>query len=507
MCFKPIKIRNPTEHIMLQGGQLLSMQVPCGKCAECLKTKRNEWYFRSYYQVQETLNKGGYILFDTLTYSDEHLPHLSDFIDINNYHIHDFSCFNHRHFKLFLKNLRRQLKYHCGNSDFRYFLTSEYGTDERFTHRPHYHILFYVTNGVNPLTFSKLISKCWSYGRTDGIEYRPLKYVAGHVYGYNLGFGKNTDFKCTSSVVNYVSKYITKHSKFREKLDKRIYALQSSGIDEELLKTVIRSVDMFHRQSKLFGLYYLNQLDENQLKLLDEDKVSMPDKKKINLIIPMPMYYKRHLYYTLCKREDKTYYWQLTDVGIDHNAKMKLVNVDVLTKNYNDIYQNLKSEFRQRIDSILNGRTLTDFVIYKLLYKGRLRDANAIDKRYMVTTSMTDEEYNLHDWLNIVNSSSFSNSSHCADLYKMVDDKIYIPKLNVDFNIFNFHNAHEYIEIDYSRFIDIFTFNQHSDDLFHGFDDLDNYFEFVQKETKEIKQKTFDFLEDYKERLKQLKLI
>ena len=63
MCLKPILIRNPTKVIVNSGGQLLRMKVPCGKCAQCLKAKRNEWYIRTHYEAQRTLSMGGYIYF------------------------------------------------------------------------------------------------------------------------------------------------------------------------------------------------------------------------------------------------------------------------------------------------------------------------------------------------------------------------------------------------------------------------------------------------------------
>ena len=123
MCLQPITIRNPTKYLYKQGGQKLIYKVPCGKCAECVSQKRNEWLFRAYQQAKTTLNKGGYLYFDTLTYDNANLPHISDYIDCKEYNIRDFSTFNHDHFKLFLKRLRRKLEYNHGNNEFKYFLT------------------------------------------------------------------------------------------------------------------------------------------------------------------------------------------------------------------------------------------------------------------------------------------------------------------------------------------------------------------------------------------------
>ena len=233
MCLHPLYIRNPTRRIVRQGGQRLRMSVRCNKCAECQKEIRREWYFRTFQQVQDTLRHGGYVYFDTLTYNNLYVPRLSHYIDIDKYGIKDMMCFSHEHFKLFLKRLRRKLQYHCGNANFKYFLTSEYGLDERFTRRPHYHILFFVSSGVSPITFSRFVSQCWTYGRTDGIPYKDLHYLQKHVYGYSITAQTDTSFRAVTSACNYVAKYVTKSGKYRKKLDAKMDYLSTFVEDIE----------------------------------------------------------------------------------------------------------------------------------------------------------------------------------------------------------------------------------------------------------------------------------
>ena len=188
MCLNPITIKNPKKRISLSGGMPFSIQVPCGECAECKELKRTEWYYRTYYEAMSCFDSNGYVLFDTLTYRDEELPHVSEFIDIDSEW--DASCFDVEDYRLFFVRLRMALQREIGWNPahcLKYFLTSEYGTDDRYTHRPHYHVLFFVRgdeNGrrVDPLVLSKLINKCWMKGRTDGIDYKPYKYVMNHVW-------------------------------------------------------------------------------------------------------------------------------------------------------------------------------------------------------------------------------------------------------------------------------------------------------------------------------------
>lgn len=101
MCLSPITIPNQTKYISLRHRDQFLMQVPCGHCAECQRTLSNQWYFRSYYEWIDVEKSGGYVLFDTLTYSNKYLPHLSDTWSFLSYS-EDFPCFDFLH----IRNLR-----------------------------------------------------------------------------------------------------------------------------------------------------------------------------------------------------------------------------------------------------------------------------------------------------------------------------------------------------------------------------------------------------------------
>ena len=72
MCYRPVKISNPSRHYRHDMPRYL--YVPCGHCADCLRNKKTEWFFRSMVEYQATISKGGCALFVTLTYSNENLP-------------------------------------------------------------------------------------------------------------------------------------------------------------------------------------------------------------------------------------------------------------------------------------------------------------------------------------------------------------------------------------------------------------------------------------------------
>lgn len=120
-------------------------EVPCGKCPACLITKKQQLTARMILEAQEY----EVIYFVTLTYSDYDIP---------------MCCsVSKRDAQLFLKRLRRNsevwtyrqdkrykkvkklVRDECKHrGEFRYVLAAEYGTDPRYTLRPHYHAIIYT---------------------------------------------------------------------------------------------------------------------------------------------------------------------------------------------------------------------------------------------------------------------------------------------------------------------------------------------------------------------------
>lgn len=500
MCLKPLKVRNPTAHITRLGGQLLYLEVPCGKCAECKDTIRQQWHFRSWQQTQDTISRGGYVYYDTLTYSDEHVPHCSDYLNINDKGISDFTCFNVNHWRNFLKNLRRQISYYYKDMvKIKYFLTSEYGTDDRYTHRPHYHILLFVDNKfLHPWKLSRLVSKCWPYGRTDGFPYKPAKYVAENIFGYDVGFGKNLD--CLK-VCSYVSKYITKDSTFEETIQVRIDKLKEH-YDDETLCPILRNINMYHKQSQGFGLAYLHKLDDEELDYIYKTGCCrMMDSDKVKLVIPLPLYYKRKLFYKCLKDADNKYFWQLTQQGIDYKRGEMLNNITRVTNLYKNKLANISLDGLDYIQRLLDDRSIEDFVIYKLFYKGRSRsfDSFSLQDMWQFPT-LSDNEYNLCDWLdNLIQSSFYRTDSEYNILHRDRDkNTISIPIAYGD--LFNINiNTKDY---DYNSFAHLVTFSEKSCPEFRNFDRLDAFFKLLDKPNNQLKQATFDFIEDIQKRLK-----
>lgn len=122
------------------------------------------------------------------------------------------------------KRLRRR-KFDVVNNLSYYFVT-EYGTADTYsdpsgrlhygTHRPHYHVLFYVTDPrLTPVVLSDIIADVWKYGRTDGIRYHDRTYFNHNVFWKTCGDNR------MRGLTMYLAKYITKDSDFQKVLDKR----------------------------------------------------------------------------------------------------------------------------------------------------------------------------------------------------------------------------------------------------------------------------------------------
>lgn len=379
MCYRPVNIVNQSRH--LTDGSPFRLSVPCGKCASCQVNKQNEYHLRNYYECMATFNAGGFVYMDCLTYSDESLPHLKDFLN----YIPDslnYPCFSYPDFRLFMVRLRRHLT-NLGfdvKSSLRYFMASEYGTSERCTHRPHYHVLFYVTSSFDSLVLSKAVADCWPFGRTDGLPYKSPSYVLKNTF--RLSDGISNCERC----INYVTKYVGKQQFYEtivnDRVDSIIHYFGYDPFSKEsklLYKDVRKYSCQFHRQSEGFGLSALEDSRNSLDNIVRSGCLSMTSRNGVIKSIPLPQYFSRKLFYDVTRALDGSLHWYLNNDGIDYRLKRLDVSLDYLSLRFADIYANLHilrpSSFnydKQIIDSLLDGRSWRDFAIYLLCYRGRI---------------------------------------------------------------------------------------------------------------------------------------
>lgn len=328
MCYSPITIINPCKYVSVHHRDRFLIQVPCGKCAECQKSKSLEWNYRTYYEFIRTFEESrtNYVYFDTLTYDDNHLPNMSEIVP----ELPKLPCFRSSDITKFLKRLRINLarKYAIDNDVFSYFICSEYGS---LRHRPHYHLLLFMRKKIDPLKLSSLISNCWQCGRTDGIPYQSNFYVLHH------NVVKNDHLGDIIACAKYVTKYVEKDCQLQSLIDSRIkhsemvlfgkgcpYEKLGSGARQKLLTKISTEVDQFHLQSLHFGELALRDIDLDEL--TKTGCVRMPSHQIVSLV-PLPNYYLRKLFYERYQL-DGNYGWQLNEFG----KKFKLERLKYLRK-------------------------------------------------------------------------------------------------------------------------------------------------------------------------------
>lgn len=143
--------------------------VPCGRCPNCRSNKRQSWIYRLECEARQYPLS----LFVTLTYDDEHLPMKRIGSDL---FAEEVPVVSKRDVQLFMKRLRRRYE----DCKIRFFLTSEYGTENG---RPHYHMILFGF----PFTGKKagdLLAECWQQGfvQAHPLTQREISYTCKYMY-------------------------------------------------------------------------------------------------------------------------------------------------------------------------------------------------------------------------------------------------------------------------------------------------------------------------------------
>lgn len=571
MCLNPLKIYNPTKKISLFGGQKYQLEIPCGQCAECREARRTDIYFRSYYECEYTWSKNGYVYFDTLTYSTPNLPHISDFCYkvAKNSNV-DYSCFNNEDFRLFMVRLRRQLEYHGFNckDNLKYFVASEYGSDAEYvddsgklrkgTNRPHYHVLFFVTGDIDPITFSQYVNKCWQKGVTDGVDYKGSRYVLDHTFGPRY----NSDQVHMRAVCNYVAKYVLKDSEFEDTLQKRIMAVFNNGILDEdsylqtyagkqYLKHIMKYMRPYTKWSNGFGVY---GLDYNSDQDMYNNKMKVPDANQIWRFAPLSGYLSRKKYYEVQYDDNGKLYWRLNSEGKQRAFDSQLRGVEQFADRFREWMMNidtlmLKSDddnittqdiykFRKnltnKIVKYLGDRTPEEFAFYVMFYKGRVKSMAQLEREnngvFVVDDVIEFFQKGLlcKEDIDKLNTKYIKyNYVHSTDARHFQERIIGNTKLDCEvdgvkgYNYLGFSYGYDintnvfrgsFVDNYNKCFVDKFEkaedwaarncVNENSDPRFKDFDKLYSLYVSSLYYTNKRKQETYDYIEDMKKRLK-----
>ena len=487
-CLRPIRVYNQSRFIVPTNRDQLVLTCNCGKCANCQRNKHAEWSFRAFKRFEKCVSDGHYMLFDTLSYSDQYLPHLKDFDEFKDLPLlKNHSCFRRSDIKLSMARLRRRLhKKGYGSRCFDYFLTSEYGSDNLYvddrgrvrkaTLRPHYHVLFYLKKDIPPLLFSEMVAKAWKYGRTDGIPFKPAQYVMSNVFA---------DFSPVARrKVNYVAKYVMKHSGYSKMVNDRVMQVlyAKAGVDLDWLDTddarrlkrsLIRLVDSFHNQSQFFGLNALDDIDERDL--FEAGYFKMPNgKPSMYNKVPISQYYLRKLCYDKVILDDGYECWSVKP------DKMYLLDIRKAAMMRNGVNQAVADLMTYNVD--VSRDDIPELVDYRYNFQGRfiaddldfMEIGDRRDKaRLFVYASVADKN---HFGMRFVSNRYLGYK----DNYAPIDGAVVFPL---------------------SDFVEQCSFNESTVPRFHGFDGKLDKMDKAVAATADIHQEQFDHLQSLKDRL------
>lgn len=421
MCLQRKKIYTNAHRLYRNLYTPYELQIPCGQCTECRHDKANEWRARTYYQYIETIEKGGYCLWDRLSYDDEHLPHLN-MVEKHVPDKLDFTCFDRRDIQLFLKRLRTNLKSegYAEKGNLKYLIAAEYGQEEgtyiddkghnrEGTLRPHYHIILYSNVDITPAELSMHVKRAWKNGRTNGVEDNE---------SYFRSKGIIDTLEAALTVSEYIGKYCLKNQNYDKvaayKVKELIRFWKSVEEDREIEKITdkelkrkenrkrindtLHKVKTFHIQSQGYGKYAIEC--ENAIR--NGGLLGMPDKKKIKWWQKLPMYYVRKMYYTHhYDKNTKKVIWELNETGIQWKQRNIEGTIQAYAKKLREKEKAAQNEnFRQLIieynrhnngkpdesawyrlnDQLYayrNGRPWEHFAEYVIYHKGRIYDGTS----------------------------------------------------------------------------------------------------------------------------------
>lgn len=403
MCKTPIVLRNPCKNFDDTADRLF-ISAPCNHCSECNNNKRFQWQVRVYYQYLECIEKGGFVIFMTMTYDDFHLPlvkvdkkmiykrdnegSIETCLVENNGSIKEvsdivedsvvMSCFSKKDIQDFTKAVNTDVKrlYPC--TEFKYFVSSEYGDDKLYvsrrgikskgTHRPHYHGLFFFTGEIPFEEAKRILSRHWK-GELKrqplrDKNCRPLYDEHGRIKTECKLLGTHRgliDFTSRKGVITekgrvdgvgaigYVCKYVQKDLNNDEILRKHLEHFAHGDFCFGDAKP--RELLPFNMQSAGMGMYVVDYTNFHSPGLIEQGKCKFPmykqGSKEIEYqVIDLPLYVERKVFcYDQKETPNRAYIYNEEGIKMLTNRavakRQNLVDkIEDLLRNYNDQIDN-----------------------------------------------------------------------------------------------------------------------------------------------------------------------
>lgn len=245
------------------------MEVPCGKCIECLSRRRRDWSFR----LEQELKNSESAQFITLTYNEVALPENSQ----------GEPTLVKSDLQAFLKRLRinidrgylttkldgKQAKIAAKKNNIRYYAVGEYGS---LTNRPHYHLIIFN------LTYDyELIKKCWTLGDIyfGTVTMASIQYVTKYLMKSDKDYiNVQKPFSLMSRKSGLGSSYLIENGDFHS--DNDIFEVQSIELGRMVIPRFYKD-KLFNEQQKL-----TNRI-ENERAAANRDSQFIADCQRLHL--------------------------------------------------------------------------------------------------------------------------------------------------------------------------------------------------------------------------------
>lgn len=274
----------------------------CGKCRACKLSKSNKRMIQSVYAAdyyKKLYVKHGQFL--TLTFNDKFKP---DGLD-------------HSIFSGFMKRLRRA----TGVRDVKFFMAGEYGGDEDYTHREHFHVLFYNHKfdmcDVEHAWSDPVTKESFGFSYDGTLTPASMKYVSGYVdkKGYDPGSGKRPPYgrssvnipdgmsdreierMCLTGKVSFNGRNFAAPDLFRRRYSdqwKKYKDIRDAARESEKMKEVQEIYDRFNGDAREIAKYYDAQRQILKAKL-DDRELRNAAKKAERKLKRLTRMYKRRI--------------------------------------------------------------------------------------------------------------------------------------------------------------------------------------------------------------------
>lgn len=485
MCTRPVKLINPT-----RSGHAFArpqLYVPCGKCEDCRSNQSSEWFLRTYAEIEDYVAHGGCCVYCTFTYRPSCLPVFEAVVDGKSYEI---PCFNKSDVSRCLNSLIRRLSldFAVSHNKFsrpvRYIWCCEYGMDNKYTHRPHYHALLFFPKEIyakysHPDDMKGLISRYWHYGMC-----RWSDEVPGRKKQFPI-------FVTSEFAALYVTKYVCKDVAFYDQPAVKEFLFNEDGTINKERYALIKDKLPRHWQSNSFGLSLRDRFKtkedfENGIVLNLQSDLD----RGMEVRYKAPRYIERKVLYN--KPDDKGRFF-LNPLGIEVKSSIFERQIHSLAKKYESFDD--MDVLRQRLDGydfIEAGTPLSCFKdlneVYNYIHEF-LHNTDSVSVALFNRVWSGSLTYDLNFYLSVGSADfqtfyDWSIDKYIYDLYLTSDDLEFVEDgyfnhplawQNYDSDVFRRRLKSDTIGTDLSSLNDFHKFNTYKAFDFYYFDNNDRF--------------------------------